>query len=142
MNFATSSCFGQVQDAKFVKSYYTELNVGLAKTYEYVDYGLGFSFLRGETYIFKNNFFFDWEIGLAFPTVATGKLGVGLRKNKIDYSIGLRPYPFTTYFQIGSAPSKNGNWVVSFEYNPREEFTIFSGLSNGNINFGYRFFRK
>ncbi len=143
MLFSTMSTgLGQVQNAQIEKIRYSEINLGLAKTYDLVDYGLGLSYLRGETYIFKNNFIFEWEIGMALPTLATGKLGFGLRINKINYTIGIRPYPSTTYFQVGFPGSKNRILLISFEYNPRKEFTNFSGLSNGNINIGYRFSRE
>jgi len=134
-------CIGQEQEKKYTKFSYLEVNGGIAKTYEVYDYFVGFGVLWGETYIYKNNFVFDWEIGPAFPTLATTKLGIGLHKIDHTFTVGIRPYPFTTYFQIGFPPNKNGHWLISFEYNPRSENTNFSGFSNGNINIGYRMFR-
>lgn len=44
----------------------------------------GCSYLIGSTYITKSNLVLDAQIGLAFPTLITGKLGVGLKaKNTI-----------------------------------------------------------
>jgi len=136
---------GQVQDSKFDKISYHGFNAGFAKTYEsygYINFGLGLSFLWGETYIFKKKFILDWEIGLAIPTLATAKAGFGLLKDETSYTIGIRPYPSTCYFQIGFPPKEKGSWLISFEYNPRKEYTRFSGFSNWNINIGYRIDRQ
>ena len=48
--------------------------------------------------------FFDGEVGLAFPSVATGKFGVGRLNPNTGKSVtlGVRPYPSHLYIQFGT----------------------------------------
>ena len=56
-----------------------EWNAGVAYTDDIYDYFPGWSYLIGTTYITKSNLVVDAQIGLAFPTGVTGKVGVGFK---------------------------------------------------------------
>ena len=93
----------------------------------------GGSVLWGTTFINQDNFIFEYEVGFAFPTLVTGKIGVGKRFNNTNVIIGVRPWPFNLYLQTSFSSTKDKSWIASIEGNPlREGFTI------GNINVGYR----
>ena len=79
---------------------YWELNAGIY-TEEYFIFP-GASFLWGKTHYYKNNTFFDYQFGLAFPTIFTGKAGFGIRNEDkpVGLSLGLRPWPSTIYLQL------------------------------------------
>ena len=94
----------------------------------------GASFLWGKTIYFNNNTFLDYQGGFAFPTVFTGKIGIGIGNEKSASSIGLRPFPSSLYFQY--------NWdekrLFSIEFMP----PIIDGSPGANwpviINYGFR----
>ena len=50
----------------------------------------GGSALWGTTFINQDNFIFEYEVGFAFPTIVTGKMGVGKRFNITNIIVGLR----------------------------------------------------
>jgi len=64
----------------------------------------GGSFLVGRRSFFSQNMFLDGEVGLAFPTIGTGKFGVGRLNPNTGKSItlGVRPYPSHLYIQFGA----------------------------------------
>lgn len=116
---------------------YLELNGGIAAIEDDFVFP-GVSFLWGRTYITKNNFVFDFQAGLALPSIVTGKVGVGKKINSTKIIVGIRPFPVTTYLQLSFPNGKKGNWNLSFEYNPFDTDRDFSFHSRGNINIGYR----
>ena len=79
---------------------YWEFNAGIY-TEEYFTFP-GASFLWGKTHYYKNNTFFDYQFGLAFPTIFTGKAGFGIGNEDRPFglSLGLRPFPSTIYLQL------------------------------------------
>ena len=91
----------------------------------------GASFLWGRTKYYQNNTFLDYQLGLAFPTIITGKIGFGIGNSEsaISISSGLRPWPPTAYMQL------NVKEIIIFSIEP---FT-FMGPSSGIINLGLRF---
>lgn len=64
----------------------------------------GASFLVGRQSFLTETMFFDGEVGLAFPSVATGKFGVGRLNPNTGKSVtlGVRPYPSHLYIQFGT----------------------------------------
>ena len=92
----------------------------------------GGSALWGTTFINKENLIFEYEVGFAFPTLVTGKIGVGKRFNNTSVVIGVRPWPTTVYLQTSFSTTKEKSWIASIEGNPIDFGSI------GNINVGYR----
>ena len=92
-----------------------EWNAGVS----YIDDGLyfpGCSYLIGTTYITKSNLVLDAQIGLAFPTLAKGKVGVGFKGENAIITAGIRPYPSHVYLQLQWLPSnKHHSFIFSFE---------------------------
>jgi hypothetical protein len=98
----------------------------------------GTSFLWGETYVNENNFIFEYEAGLALPSLITGKLGIGKKFNNIQVIVGVRPFPFNLFLQSSFTSGKKGYWITSIEFNPLYSANSISFGSKAIINFGYR----
>ncbi len=98
----------------------------------------GTSVLWGKTYINENNSIFEYEAGLAFPSLITGKLGIGKKFNNTQVIVGVRPFPFNCFLQSSFAKEKKGYWIASVEFNPLYPDKSFSFGSKAIINFGYR----
>jgi hypothetical protein len=127
------------------KKSFLELNVGIAKVGDFnndnevFSYFPGASVLFGQTFIYNDNTVFEYEVGLAFPTIATAKFGFGRKFDNLIWTAGIRPFPFNLYTQAEFNPTDSGSWTMSLEGNPlgSNDETIFN-ISAGNINFGYR----
>ena len=127
---------------------YIESNIGIAN----IDGDIfpGTSVLFGKRFEkAESNFLLDMEIGLAFPTIITGKIGFGFFIDKEEKSaivLGIRPWPLHFYTQININEGPRGQWILSFEAGSalidRSIGNIYldelSFYSNGIINFGYR----
>ncbi|MBT4915919.1 MAG: hypothetical protein HON66_03745 [Formosa sp.] len=94
----------------------------------------GGSYLWGATFINEKNFIIEYQYGFALPTLLTGKLGIGKRFKKTEVVVGVRPLPFNVYGQTSFVKGKEGDWIVSFEFNPMSNV----GLSKAIFNVGYR----
>ena len=93
-----------------------EWNAGVAYTDEIDGYFPGGSYLIGTTYITKSNVVVDAQIGLAFPTLVTGKVGVGFKAKNAIITAGIRPYPSHAYLQLQWLPyNKHHSFIFSFE---------------------------
>lgn len=93
-----------------------EWNTGVAHIDEFDGYFPGCSYLIGTTYIMENNVVVDAQIGLAFPTLVTGKVGVGFKAENAIITAGIRPYPSHAYLQLQWLPeNKNHSFIFSFE---------------------------
>ena len=89
---------------------------GVQEARNYIDAGFGValidggylfpgaSFLVGRRSFFTETTFLDGEVGLAFPSFATGKLGVGKLNPTTGKSVtlGVRPFPSHLYIQFGT----------------------------------------
>ena len=106
----------------------------------------GASFLLGKRFEQSDgNLILDMEIGLAFPTYATGKIGGGFYLNKEEKSaivIGIRPWPLHFYTQLNLPERPKGQFIISFEVGSAiigepdlEEMSAFSTMI---LNMGYR----
>ena len=100
----------------------------------------GTSVLWGKTLINENNFIFEYEGGFAFPTLLTGKIGIGKKFNTTNLTFGVRPWPFHLYTQATFAPMENGYWITSVEVNPLNKNSPISFESVAMITFGYRWY--
>lgn len=92
----------------------------------------GASALWGNTFINQENIIFEYEVGFAFPTLVTGKIGVGKRFNNTNVIIGVRPWPLNLYLQTSFSTTKEKSWIASIEG------SLIDFGSIGNINVGYR----
>ena len=119
---------------EITKTSFFEFNFGVAfLSYDSLIPFPGGSGLWGTTFINKENLIFEYEVGFAFPTLVTGKIGVGKRFNNTNVVVGVRPWPTTVYLQTSFSITKEKSWIASIEGSPLgDNFTV------GNINVGYR----
>ena len=85
------------------------------------------------------------QIGLAFPTIVTGKIGGGLLLNKEEKSaivVGIRSWPLHFYTELSLPERPKGQFIISFEAGSAligepdlEEMSAFSTMI---LNMGYR----
>ena len=81
---------GQTNKRNFIEG-----NVGLASIYGY-DFNEAFpglSVLYGKTFE-KNGLITELQVGLAAPSVMTGKIGLGIGSLENNFQIAVRPWPF------------------------------------------------
>ena len=91
--------------------FYFDSNIGVA----FVDFPFpGASLLGGVRRVSESGFVLEAEAGLAFPAVATGKVGVGIQRFKGGPSgtIVLRLWPLHAYYQQ-SIPTKRCERTLS-----------------------------
>jgi len=124
--------------SKGQRTSFIEWNIGVAHFPQEDFFFPGTSVLLGKTFSFKENYFFEAEAGLAFPTILTGKLGIGKTLNGNKFSLGIRPFPMHYYLQTSFRERSRGYWIVSLEYNPHESIESFFVNKSILINFGYR----
>ncbi len=135
--FFITSNYGQEFSKEGSKNTFLEWNFGVALIEEENFPFPGASFLWGKTYINEKDLIFEYQVGFAFPTLVTGKLGIGKKFNDTKVVVGIRPFPFNVYGQSSFAKSENGYWIASIEYNPMNSRDRFS---NALLNFGYRWY--
>ncbi len=81
----------------------------------------GTSILVGQRKYFSDHGFIDAQIGLAFPSIATAKIGAGhTNQNGGHFSAGLRLFPTHAYIQTG-LPSQRCNRDISAKKQRRLE---------------------
>ena len=131
-----------------------EWNTGLAIIDDLDGYFPGCSYLIGTTYITESNMVVDAQIGLAAPTLVTGKVGVGFKERNAIVTAGIRPYPLHAYLQRQWTPyNKHHSFIVSFEVSAYSMFDnyVWAGPSAYSFwlatvgyrwNLGSRFGRK
>ena len=106
---------------------YKEINIGIAL---FDDSGFpGASFLFGKTNYYTNNTLLDYQLGVAFPSIVTGKIGFGIGNEDFAAIIGVRPWPTCAYFQL----SENEKHNLSVEYGS------FDGYQVTLLTYGIRF---
>jgi len=139
-------CNAQEQTSYKSNSSFIEWNVGVAKIGQgNLDDGLldgsffpGTSLLYGSTYVNENNTIFEYEIGAAFPSIITGKLGIGKKIGDTKLIIGVRPFPFNLFYQASLPSGKRGYFILSVEFNPIDQEQFISMGSKGLFTLGYR----
>ena len=106
---------------------YKEINLGIAL---FDDSGFpGASFLFGKTNYYTNNTLLDYQLGVAFPSIVTGKIGFGIGNEDFATIIGVRPWPTCAYLQL----SENEKHNLSVEYGS------FEGYQVTLLTYGIRF---
>ena len=122
---------------------YVEFNGGLAilgSNSFSIDLGPGASALVGKQFDVTNTpFLFDMQIGLAFPSLLTAKVGVGsllYRKTGTALTFGVRPWPLHLYTQLQLFQTDIIGLFVSFEAGSKllEERGVSGG--GGNLDYG------
>ena len=91
--------------------FYFDSNVGVA----FADFPFpGASLLGGVRKVSESGFVFEAEAGLAFPTIVTGKVGVGIQRfaGGPSGTLGLRLWPLHAYYQQ-SIPTKRCERTLS-----------------------------
>ena len=97
---------------------YKEINLGIAL---FDDSGFpGASFLFGKTNYYTNNTLLDYQLGVAFPSIVTGKIGFGIGYEDFATIIGVRPWPTCAYLQL----SENEKHNLSVEYGSYEGYQV------------------
>lgn len=77
---------------------YVEVNAGFSTGA--IPFFPGASVLYGATTKYNSGILFDYQAGIAFPTLITFKGGIGYDINGTEISVGLRPWPPSTYGQV------------------------------------------
>ena len=120
---------------------YKESNYGISLFSSYL--APGCSMLFGKRKFYSEKMFFDMQVGLAFPTLATGKIGVGKYnfKKETSSSFGLRIWPAHIYIQH-SRPShkiserRERRFIHFFNSSPLKPKNVICGEWNFSIEVG------
>ena len=97
---------------------YKEINIGIAL---FDDGGFpGASFLFGKTNYYTNNTLLDYQLGVAFPSIVTGKIGFGIGNEDFATITGVRPWPTCAYLQL----SENEKHNLSVEYGSYQGYQV------------------
>lgn len=95
---------------------YLEINAGIARIY-YDGYFPGVSYLIGQQKFLAPQTFLEYQVGLALPSIATAKVGVGYQGEGIGFSAGVRIFPAFIYGQVHFNMRK-GQINISAEKSP------------------------
>jgi len=113
---------------------YKEFNTGVYLGPDIIVFP-GASFLWGKTIYYDNNILLDYEAGLAFPTLITAKLGLGIGNDNKAGIIGFRPWPTSLYFQYNF----NKKRIFSIEFMVPYRNNFSTGMKWPIIlNYGWR----
>lgn len=130
-----------------------ELNFGVSQTSDfwndYVALSPGISYSAGTTRITRSNKVFEAQLGLAAPTIFTGRIGTGIYIEDANTAItvGVRPYPAHAYVQLQWLPWGNSyGLTLSYEESAysllnndgRYDFEQLSGYSVRILTVGYK----
>ena len=115
------------------KNIYKEFNFGIAVV-DAIGAFPGASFLIGNTSYYSNNTLLDYQIGVAYPSIFTGKVGFGIVYEDIAAIIGFRPWPTCPYLQLSIKERHN----LSIEYHINHG-TEYFGEAEALITYGIRF---
>lgn len=120
------------------KQFYAEKNIGLTLDYE-DSAGIMASALFG-TYIEMGDYsLIDVQVGLSYPYIVTGKIGVGSyygKREQISFIVGCRPYPLTAYAQLNFKPKTGMHFILSGELGTGGDASV---NQRSLINAGLRF---
>ena len=115
------------------KQTFFELNIGVASIEGY-DFGSplpGASVLFGQTIALSEAMVFEYQFGIAAPSIATGKIAFGYGNLEKNIALAIRPWPLT----IGPQ-GKIDNFSFSFEVGFENKWSFDAGLI---ATIGYRF---
>lgn len=119
------------------KRTFTELNIGVASIddYDFSDAFPGTSVLFGETTA-NDGLVTEYQIGLALPSILTGKLAVGGGNLDKNIMFACRPWPL--FF----GPQIKLNWfTASFEVGFNDDISFSAGLI-ATVGFRWQFKNK
>ena len=104
---------------------FIELNIGIAAIdgYDFNDAFPGASVLFGQTRQITDNGIFEYQVGIAAPSIVTGKVAVGYGNLKNNIALAVRPWPLL----IGPQ-AKIGNFTFSFEVGTAQEISFDAGF--------------
>ena len=107
------------------ESKFIEFNIGLAAIdgYDFNDAFPGASILFGQTRQISDNGIFEYQVGIAAPSILTGKVAIGYGNLKNNIALAVRPWPLF----IGPQ-AKIGNLTFSFEVGTDHEISFDAGL--------------
>ena len=119
------------------KRTFTELNIGVASIYDYDfdDAFPGTSVLFGKT-VAENGLVTEYQIGLALPSILTGKLAVGGGNLDKNIMVACRPWPLAFGPQV-----KLGWFTASFEVGFNDYISFDAGLI-ATVGFRWQFKKK
>ena len=108
-----------------IENKFIELNIGLAAIdgYDFNDAFPGASVLFGQTRQISDNGIFEYQVGIAAPSIITGKVAIGYGNLKNNIALAIRPWPLL----IGPQ-AKIGNFTFSFEVGTDSEISFDAGL--------------
>lgn len=118
----------EIQEVAPSKNIYKEFNLGIAVMDNDFSFP-GASFLFGKTNYFSNNTLLDYQLGIAFPSIVTGKIGFGIGNEDFATIIGFRPWPTCPYLQLSFKERHN----LSIEYG------FYDGYQVTLLTYGIRF---
>lgn len=119
----------------FYSNSYKEFNIGIYSAINDIPLFPGASFLFGKTNYYQNNTLLDYQVGVAFPSIVTGKVGFGFGDENYATIFGIRPFPTSTYIQFSFNKKNN----MSFEYVLPHLFETDMLERGIIITYGYRF---
>ena len=82
----------------------------------------GASLLLGSTFSYSN-VIFELQLGAAFPSMVTGKIGIGFGNLNRNFVLAVRPWPLTVGPQV-----KIEQWTFSLEIGTGEGSSFQTGL--------------
>ena len=136
------------------RQFYVEVNGGTSTTINYedeiIDYtdmsvtyedntNPTFSVLFGANIPMGDYSLVDIQLGLSYPYIVTGKVGVGSYfgdKELIGFIMGIRPYPLAGYAQLNIRPNNKLHFVVCGELGTGADISLGT---RSLINAGLRF---
>jgi hypothetical protein len=136
------------------KQFYIEANGGISTTINYEDEIIDivdmsvtyedntkptFSVLFGTNIPMGDYSLIDIQLGLSYPYIVTGKIGVGSyygKKEHIAFIMGIRPYPLAGYAQLNIRPSNKLHFVICGELGTGGDISLGT---RSLINAGLRF---
>ena len=143
------------------KQFYIEANGGMSTTINYedevvdiVDMSVTYednirptaSLMVGANIDMGDYSLIDVQIGLSYPYIVTGKVGVGSyfgEKEQITFIMGCRPYPLAGYAQLNFRPNNRLQIVVSGELGTGADVSLGTRtLINAGLRFPIKFKNK
>jgi hypothetical protein len=116
---------------------YVEVNMGFSSGI--IPFFPGASVLYGATTKYESGILLDYQGGIAFPSLITGKFGIGCNIDKSELTVGIRPWPASTYAQIKlNRDNKNSDIIISVEKMWSREIFIQDAI----FTIGWRFDNK
>ena len=106
---------------------FREINGGAADAW--VGWFPGGSVLWGTTTQYNNKLVGEYQVGLAFPSIVTGKCAVGLGNLDYNLLLGLRPWPFSIGPQVKLGPlTFSAEWATDQGISQDVEVILTAGI--------------